>query len=165
MRPGHPHRTRLDRLLVDRGLVESRERAQGLILAGQILVDEQKVEKCGALVRCNAALRMVGEPAKYREPRWTEAGRRARALSRQSGWQSMPRHWLFHGRFYRLPSAAWRGQSVCRRWQALINSTGNCGAIPGGCSGKDQRALPDFRSHRHAGGTRRPLTSHSFPSL
>jgi 23S rRNA (cytidine1920-2'-O)/16S rRNA (cytidine1409-2'-O)-methyltransferase len=65
MRPGHPHRTRIDRLLVDRGLVESRERAQGLILAGQILVDEQRVDKCGALVDDQAALRMVGAPAKY----------------------------------------------------------------------------------------------------
>ena len=41
---------RLDRLLVERGLAVSREKAQGLILAGLILVDEQKAEKCGALV-------------------------------------------------------------------------------------------------------------------
>jgi 23S rRNA (cytidine1920-2'-O)/16S rRNA (cytidine1409-2'-O)-methyltransferase len=56
---------RLDRLLVERGLVGSREKAQGLILAGQILVDEQKVEKCGALVNAEAALRLLGEPPRY----------------------------------------------------------------------------------------------------
>ena len=56
---------RLDRLLVDRGLVDSREKAQGLILAGQILVDEQKKEKCGALVDTRAALRLLGEAPKY----------------------------------------------------------------------------------------------------
>jgi 23S rRNA (cytidine1920-2'-O)/16S rRNA (cytidine1409-2'-O)-methyltransferase len=56
---------RLDRLLVDRGLVESREKAQGLILAGSILVGEQKVEKCGSLVDPGAALRMLGDPPKY----------------------------------------------------------------------------------------------------
>lgn len=36
-----------------------------MILAGQILVDEQKVEKCGAQVECGASLRMVGETTKY----------------------------------------------------------------------------------------------------
>jgi 23S rRNA (cytidine1920-2'-O)/16S rRNA (cytidine1409-2'-O)-methyltransferase len=56
---------RLDRLLVERGLVDSRQKAQGLILAGQIMVDEQKQEKCGALVDTQAALRMLGETPKY----------------------------------------------------------------------------------------------------
>jgi 23S rRNA (cytidine1920-2'-O)/16S rRNA (cytidine1409-2'-O)-methyltransferase len=56
---------RLDRLLVDRGLVESREKAQGLILAGLIMVNEQKMEKCGSLVDANAALRMLGDPPKF----------------------------------------------------------------------------------------------------
>ena len=58
-------KTRLDRLLVERGLTDSREKAQALILAGQILVDEQKVEKCGAPVSTQAALRLLGEPLKY----------------------------------------------------------------------------------------------------
>ena len=43
-------KTRLDKLVVDRGLAPSRERAQALILAGKVLVNEQKVEKAGALV-------------------------------------------------------------------------------------------------------------------
>jgi len=37
------NRIRLDWLLVERGLAESREKAQALVLAGQVLVDEQKV--------------------------------------------------------------------------------------------------------------------------
>jgi 23S rRNA (cytidine1920-2'-O)/16S rRNA (cytidine1409-2'-O)-methyltransferase len=45
--------------------VESREKAQGLILAGQILVDEQKQEKCGTLVDAQAAVRMLGDAPKY----------------------------------------------------------------------------------------------------
>jgi 23S rRNA (cytidine1920-2'-O)/16S rRNA (cytidine1409-2'-O)-methyltransferase len=60
-----PEKIRLDRLLVDRGLVESREKAQGLILAGLIMVGEQKIEKCGTLVEAQAPLRLLGDPPKY----------------------------------------------------------------------------------------------------
>jgi ribosomal protein S4 len=38
-------KSRLDVLLVDRGMVPSRERARALIIAGRVLVDEQKVDK------------------------------------------------------------------------------------------------------------------------
>ena len=56
---------RLDRLLMERGLAASRERAQALILAGKVLVDEQKVEKAGASVGAEAKLRLLGEDLKY----------------------------------------------------------------------------------------------------
>jgi len=56
---------RLDRLLVERGLAESRAKAQGLILAGLILVDEQRQDKCGRLVDAAAPVRLLGEPPKY----------------------------------------------------------------------------------------------------
>jgi 23S rRNA (cytidine1920-2'-O)/16S rRNA (cytidine1409-2'-O)-methyltransferase len=65
MAPGRSEKIRLDRLLVDRGLVESREKAQGLILAGLILVDEQKAEKCGVLVDAKAEVRMLGGAPRY----------------------------------------------------------------------------------------------------
>jgi 23S rRNA (cytidine1920-2'-O)/16S rRNA (cytidine1409-2'-O)-methyltransferase len=58
-------KNRLDRLLVERGLVDSRQKAQALILAGQVLVDEQKVDKCGAAVSTAARLRLLGEASKY----------------------------------------------------------------------------------------------------
>jgi 23S rRNA (cytidine1920-2'-O)/16S rRNA (cytidine1409-2'-O)-methyltransferase len=56
---------RLDKLLVDRGIVRSRERSQALILAGKVLVDGQKVEKAGASVEADAELRLLGEDLKY----------------------------------------------------------------------------------------------------
>jgi 23S rRNA (cytidine1920-2'-O)/16S rRNA (cytidine1409-2'-O)-methyltransferase len=56
---------RLDRLLMERGLVPSRERAQAMILAGKVLVDEQKVEKAGASVSAEAKLRLLGDDLKY----------------------------------------------------------------------------------------------------
>jgi 23S rRNA (cytidine1920-2'-O)/16S rRNA (cytidine1409-2'-O)-methyltransferase len=56
---------RLDKLLFDRGLVPSRERAQALIIAGKVLVDEQKVEKPGASVLDDASIRLLGEDLRY----------------------------------------------------------------------------------------------------
>jgi 23S rRNA (cytidine1920-2'-O)/16S rRNA (cytidine1409-2'-O)-methyltransferase len=56
---------RLDKLLVERGLAPSRERAQALILAGRVLVNEQKVEKCGASVSHEVTIRILGEDQPY----------------------------------------------------------------------------------------------------
>jgi 23S rRNA (cytidine1920-2'-O)/16S rRNA (cytidine1409-2'-O)-methyltransferase len=56
---------RLDKLLVERGLAASRERAQALILAGKVLVDEQKVDKAGAQVGEDVSIRLLGEDLKY----------------------------------------------------------------------------------------------------
>lgn len=56
---------RLDKLLLSRGLVPSRERAQALILAGKVLVDEQKIQKSGAMVEHSAAIRLLGEDLRY----------------------------------------------------------------------------------------------------
>jgi 23S rRNA (cytidine1920-2'-O)/16S rRNA (cytidine1409-2'-O)-methyltransferase len=56
---------RLDKLLVERGLAASRERAQALILAGKVLVNEQKLDKSGAQVAEDAAIRLLGDDLKY----------------------------------------------------------------------------------------------------
>jgi 23S rRNA (cytidine1920-2'-O)/16S rRNA (cytidine1409-2'-O)-methyltransferase len=56
---------RLDKLLVERGLAASRERAQALILAGKVLVDDQKQEKAGAQVAEDISIRLLGEDLKY----------------------------------------------------------------------------------------------------
>ena len=48
MRAGQ--RVRIDRLLVDKGLVESREKAARHLLAGDVFVDGERVDKAGALV-------------------------------------------------------------------------------------------------------------------
>ncbi len=60
-----PGKCRLDKLLVDHGHAASRERAQALILAGRVLVDEQRVDKPGAPVQENAAIRLLGSDLKY----------------------------------------------------------------------------------------------------
>jgi 23S rRNA (cytidine1920-2'-O)/16S rRNA (cytidine1409-2'-O)-methyltransferase len=58
-------KTRLDKLLVDRGLVPSRERAQSMILAGNVLVNEQKIVKSGAQVETDVEIRLLGEGLRY----------------------------------------------------------------------------------------------------
>ena len=58
-------KVRLDTLLVARGLTNSRERAQAMILAGNVLVNEQKIEKSGATVNQHSAIRLLGEQLKY----------------------------------------------------------------------------------------------------
>ena len=58
-------KTRLDKLLVERGLAPTRERAQAMILAGRVLVDEQKVEKPGHSVAADALLRLLGMDLRY----------------------------------------------------------------------------------------------------
>ncbi len=58
-------KTRIDKLLVSRGLAPTRERAQALILAGKVLVNEQKVEKAGASVESDAVIRLLGLGLQY----------------------------------------------------------------------------------------------------
>lgn len=56
---------RLDKVLVTRGIVSSRQRAQAMIIAGRVLVNEQKVEKPGATVPEDSVLRMLGDDLRY----------------------------------------------------------------------------------------------------
>ena len=56
---------RIDILLVERGLVVSRERAQAMILAGRVLVDEQKIQKSGHAVADDCVLRLLGDDPRY----------------------------------------------------------------------------------------------------
>jgi len=56
---------RLDKLLVDKGLVSSRERARALILAGSVLVNDLVIDKAGTKVSAEAAVRLRGEDIPY----------------------------------------------------------------------------------------------------
>jgi len=65
MRPGGDRKVRLDRLLVERGLSPSRERARALILAGVVLIDESVADKAGVLVNADAPVRLRGDDNPY----------------------------------------------------------------------------------------------------
>src|SRR5450756_754869 len=58
-------KTRLDKMMVELGFAASRERAQALILAGRVLVEEQRVDKSGTPILEGAAIRILGSDLKY----------------------------------------------------------------------------------------------------
>lgn len=56
---------RLDSILVEKGLVTGRDRAKGLIMAGQVYVDHQKADKPGMPVDENSQIELRGETLRY----------------------------------------------------------------------------------------------------
>jgi 23S rRNA (cytidine1920-2'-O)/16S rRNA (cytidine1409-2'-O)-methyltransferase len=54
-------RVRIDQLLVDRGLAESRARAQALVMAGLVIVGGKKIDKAGTQVAEDAAIELKGQ--------------------------------------------------------------------------------------------------------
>lgn len=60
-----PFKERLDKLLVDRGMCLSRERARAMIMAGKVLVSDRVIDKAGTKVDCEAEIRLRGEDIPY----------------------------------------------------------------------------------------------------
>jgi len=60
-----PGKSRLDVLLVERGLAPSRERAQAILLAGQVRVNGVRAEKAGSQVATDARIEIAGETLRY----------------------------------------------------------------------------------------------------
>jgi 23S rRNA (cytidine1920-2'-O)/16S rRNA (cytidine1409-2'-O)-methyltransferase len=58
-------RQRLDKLMVERGLAPSREKAQALIMAGQVVVGDHVAEKAGQQVTAEAEIRIKGDLLPY----------------------------------------------------------------------------------------------------
>ena len=63
--PSRPAKLRADVAVFEQGLAPSRERAQALILAGQILCGDRPIAKAGEAIPAGAVLRMRGEPMPY----------------------------------------------------------------------------------------------------
>ena len=79
-----PGKTRLDVAIVERGLAPSRERAQAILLAGNVLVNGQKMEKPGTQIAADASIEIIGEALRVRQPRRPETRRRTGRFSNLS---------------------------------------------------------------------------------
>lgn len=64
MKTNHP-KVRLDRLLVDRGIAATREKARALIMSGLVVVEEERIDKAGTLIRDDAGIRIKGGSNPY----------------------------------------------------------------------------------------------------
>ncbi len=62
---GKKSKIRADKLVLERGLAESREKAQALILAGTVYSGEIRIEKSGHLVQSDIPLEVRGDPCPY----------------------------------------------------------------------------------------------------
>ena len=105
---------RLDVLLVERGLAESRQRAQAVIMSGQVYVREQKVDKAGTQVEENAPIEVRGQALAY----VSRGGLKLeKALKTFSGIRLKGVHAIdaggVHRRLYRLYAPKWGGKGVC----------------------------------------------------
>ncbi|HXN20220.1 MAG TPA: TlyA family RNA methyltransferase [Candidatus Binatus sp.] len=60
-----PGKSRIDVLIVERGLAPSREKAQAMLLAGNILVHGQKIEKPGAQIASDSQIEIIGETLRF----------------------------------------------------------------------------------------------------
>ncbi len=60
-----PEKKRLDVLVVERGLAKSRQKAQAIILAGEVMVNGQKVDKAGAVLPAQAGIEILGRRMRY----------------------------------------------------------------------------------------------------
>ena len=58
-------RERIDKLVVERGLAPSREKARALIMAGQVVVGDHVADKAGQMVPIDAEVRLKGEPLRF----------------------------------------------------------------------------------------------------
>src|SRR5579862_8165728 len=107
-------KTRLDVLLVQRGLAPSRERAQAMLLAGNVRVNGKRMDKPGIRLATDAQIELAGEAPVF-EPRRTETRRRPGRFRRHGARKDLPRRGKFQRRIYRLLASTWSEASLRRR--------------------------------------------------
>ena len=60
-----PKSTRADKLLVEKGLAETRTKAQALIMSGKVFSANKRIEKAGTLLKSDTPLQIKGKDHPY----------------------------------------------------------------------------------------------------
>ena len=153
-------RMRADQLLVDRGLAESRSRAQALILAGKVFSGERRIAKAGDTARRG------GRPGGARPGPSVGVARRAEArscaapLRPVAGRAGLSRHRRLHRRLHRRAAGARCGEGACGRCRPRPARLEAAHRSARRGAREDQRPLPDARADRRSDrrpGVRREL--------
>ena len=110
---GKKKKIRLDAYLVEQGFFETRSKAQAAIMAGQVLADDQKIDKPGTSVKEGTKIRILGEQLRYVSRGGTEAGKGIAGVSPVRNRKGYGRCWRIHRRIYGLRIAKRGGQGVC----------------------------------------------------
>ena len=106
-------KARLDRLLVERGLADSREKAQALIMAGEVLVDGRKSAKPGHPVADGTRIEVLSQP-QFVSRGGLKLAARYGAFRHSRRGSRLPGCRRFHRRLHGLPAAARRRARACR---------------------------------------------------
>lgn len=106
-------KTRLDVLLVERGLAESREKAKAIIMAGEVFVDGQREDKAGTSFPEKVVIEVKGSPLKYVSRGGLKLEKAMTHFRCDTGRKSMHGCRCFHRRIYRLHAAERSEKGLC----------------------------------------------------
>jgi 23S rRNA (cytidine1920-2'-O)/16S rRNA (cytidine1409-2'-O)-methyltransferase len=150
--PGSTGAIRIDKLLVDRGFVTSRTRAQALVMAGVVLVDEQRVNKPSETFSRNAEIRLKGAD----DPATRYVGRGGVKLA------AALEHFALHVAGWHCldVGASTGGFTDC----LLQNGVGQVTTVDVGHNQMDWRLRTDPRVVVHEGVNARHLRPEDFPA-
>ncbi len=159
-----PTKTRIDQLLVERGLAESREKAQALIIAGEVVVNGQKALKPGHSVAADSRVEVLRAHA-LRQPWRLQTRGRVGSLGAGCHGMSLPGRGRVHRRFHGLPAAARRREGLGHRCRPRPNRLEIPQRRARSRARRRQRALSDPGGLSLRSSTSRCATPASSPSL
>ncbi len=122
--------TRLDVLMAERGIAESRSRAQALIMAGRVLVEGAVVTKAGSPVPETARVELVAPP-RYVSRGGEKLETALRAFAIDVDRRALPRRRRIHRRVHRLSAPARRGGRCRASTSAETSCTSGCAPTGG----------------------------------